>query len=168
MQDRLSALIEYAVKTGLENDGVFLSNDESAAAICFQEPARTSLSSNWNQLQLIRKAIGFARVPQVLKREAYLKKHRPAPPYLNLWFLGVDLDQKGSGEFMTSGKAYSGCRRKRTCPSSWKHPWNETCGYMSVSVFTFITPGSRPQAIRSGLCLITNSKIGQLSAIYVY
>ncbi|WP_370086430.1 hypothetical protein [Ekhidna sp.] len=97
VQDRLRALIEYAVKTGLENDGVFLSDDESAAAICFQEPARTSLSSYWNQLQLIRKAIGFARVPQVLKREAYLKKHRPAPPYLNFWFLGVDPDRKGSG-----------------------------------------------------------------------
>ncbi|WP_425392065.1 hypothetical protein [Ekhidna sp.] len=95
VQERLRALIEYAVKTGLENDGVFLSDDESAAAICFKEPTRTSLSSYWNQLQLIRKAIGFSRVPHVLQREGYLKKHRLKEPHLNFWFLGVDPIRKG-------------------------------------------------------------------------
>ncbi|WP_424961400.1 hypothetical protein [Ekhidna sp.] len=95
VQDRLRALVEYAVKTGLENDGVFLSDDESAAAICFKEPAKTSLSSYLNQLQLIRKAIGISRVPHVLKRESYLKKHRPKEPHLNFWFLGVDPACKG-------------------------------------------------------------------------
>lgn len=95
VQKRLYALIEYAVKTGLENDGVFLSDDESAAAICFKEPAKASLSSYLNQLRLIRKAIGFSRVPHVLKREGYLKKHRPNEPHLNFWFLGVDPARKG-------------------------------------------------------------------------
>ncbi|WP_436516963.1 hypothetical protein [Ekhidna sp. To15] len=97
VQKRLEALIEYAVKTGLENNGVFLSDDESAAAICFEEPAKSSLNSYWNQVQLIRKAIGISRVPQVLKREGYLKKQRPNEPYLNFWFLGVDPEKKGTG-----------------------------------------------------------------------
>ncbi|WP_420577837.1 hypothetical protein [Ekhidna sp.] len=95
VQDRLRALVEYAVKTGLENEGVFLSDDESAAAICFEEPVRPSFSSYFNQLQLIRKAIGFSRLPHVLKREEYLKKHRPKESYLNFWFLGVAPDCKG-------------------------------------------------------------------------
>ncbi|WP_420318467.1 hypothetical protein [Ekhidna sp.] len=92
---RLKALIEYAVKTGLENDGVFLSNDESAAAICFEEPSKTTLSSYRHQLDLIRKAIGVTRVTHVLKREGYLKKQRPNEPHLNFWFLGVDPSVKG-------------------------------------------------------------------------
>ena len=87
---RLRALIEYAVKTALENDGLFLSDDESAAAICFKEPAKVTLASYVNQLRLIRKAISISRVPHVLKREGYLKKHRPEGPFLNFWFLGVD------------------------------------------------------------------------------
>lgn len=95
VQERLKSLIEYSVKTGLENDGVFLSDNESAAAICFKEPAKTSLSSYRNQLQLIRKAIGFSRVLHVLKREGYLKKHRLKEPHLNFWFLGVDPSRKG-------------------------------------------------------------------------
>lgn len=95
VQERLKALVEYAVKTGLENEGVFLSDDENAAAICFKEPAKTSLRSYWNQLLLIRKAIGFSRVPHVLKREGYLKKCRSKEPHLNFWFLGVDPAQKG-------------------------------------------------------------------------
>lgn len=95
VQERMKALIEYAVKTGIQNEGVFLSDDESAAAICFKEPAKSSLSSYWDQLQLIRKAIGLSRVSQVLKREGYLKKHRPKEQHLNFWFLGVDPARKG-------------------------------------------------------------------------
>lgn len=94
---RLQALIEYAVRTGLENNGVFLSDDDSAAAICFEEPAKASLHSYWNQVKLILNAIGISRVPQVLKREAYLKKHRPDEPHLNFWFLGADPGSKGAG-----------------------------------------------------------------------
>ncbi len=97
VQKRLEALIEYAVKTGLENGGVFLSDDESAAAICFEEPAKTSFNSYLNQVKLILNAIGISRVLQVLKREAYLKKHRPNEPHLNFWFLGANPDQKGTG-----------------------------------------------------------------------
>lgn len=97
VQDRLHALIKYAVKTGLENNGVYLSADESAAAICFEEPAKSSFASYWNQLNLIGKAIGISRVPQVLKREGYLKKHRTSEPHLNFWFLGVNPVEKGAG-----------------------------------------------------------------------
>ncbi|MEO9485129.1 MAG: hypothetical protein ABJG47_16835 [Ekhidna sp.] len=97
VQKRLRALIEYAVKTGLENDGAFLSDDESAAAICFEEPTASSMKAYWNQLILIRKAIGISRVPHVLKREGYLKKYRSKEPHLNFWFLGVDPNNKGRG-----------------------------------------------------------------------
>ncbi|MEQ8904477.1 hypothetical protein [Ekhidna sp.] len=100
VQKRLKALIEYAVKTGLENNGVFLSDDESAAAICFKEPAKSSLISYWNQVQLIRKAIGISRVPHVLRREGYLKKHRHNDPHFNFWFLGTNPERKdGAGAY---------------------------------------------------------------------
>lgn len=97
VQKRLRALIDYAVKTGMQNDGVFLSDDESTAAICFEEPASENLKSYWHQVELILRAITLPRVPQVLKREAYLKAHRPEGPHLNFWFLGVDPRKKGSG-----------------------------------------------------------------------
>lgn len=97
VQKRLKALIDYAVKTGMQNDGVFLSDDESTAAICFEEPASENMKSYWHQLELIARAITLPRVPQVLKREAYLKKHRPDEQHLNFWFLGVDPQKKGSG-----------------------------------------------------------------------
>ncbi len=97
VQRRLKTLIEYAVKTGRENDGVFLSDDETAAAICFEEPAKSNLNSYWNQFQLILGAIGIFRVPQVLRRESYLKKTRPNKPHLNFWFLGVNPASKGAG-----------------------------------------------------------------------
>ncbi len=93
---RLQALVSYAVRIGISQGGVYLSNDKSTAAICFQEPAKFKLSSYWYQLVLIIKAIGFSRVPQVLEREHYLKKHRPSVPYLNFWFLGADPNRKGS------------------------------------------------------------------------
>ena len=96
-QKRLKALITYAVKPGMKNEGVFLSSDESTAAICFEEPAPNNLSDYLNQLELIRKAITIRRVPQVLQRESYLKKHRLEGKHLNFWFLGVDPDKKGSG-----------------------------------------------------------------------
>lgn len=97
VQNRLNALIQYAIKTGLENDGVFLSEDQTTAAICFEEPAKSNFKSYLNQAVLITSAIGISRVPQVLKREGYLKKHRPDLPHLNFWFLGVDPNHKGSG-----------------------------------------------------------------------
>ncbi|MEO9870689.1 hypothetical protein [Ekhidna sp.] len=97
VQQRLKALIEYAVKTGITNEGVFLSDDKSAAAICFKEPSKSNFQSYLDQVVLIWKAIGISRVPLVLKREGYLKKHRPNEPHLNFWFLGVDPNQKGAG-----------------------------------------------------------------------
>lgn len=96
VQKRLQVLIEYAVKTGMENEGIFLSDNEKAAAICFEEPAKSSFRSYLNQLELIRKAIGISRVPQVLKRESYLKKHRTDVRHLNFWFLGADPTQKST------------------------------------------------------------------------
>ena len=116
VHQRLKALIEYAVKTGTENDGVFLSTDETAAAICFEEPAKNSLKGYWNQLVLIVKAIGVSRVPHVLKREGYLKKHRPNVPHLNFWFLGVNPAMKGSGGVHDLKKEIFNLSQKKQLP----------------------------------------------------
>lgn len=86
IRQRLKALIEYAMNIGRLNNGLFLSEDRTAVAICFREP---SLISYGEQIKLIWKAIGIERVPFVLQRERYLKKHRFNGPHLNFWFLGV-------------------------------------------------------------------------------
>lgn len=89
VQQRLKALIEYAVNIGKLNDGVFLSDDCTTVAICFREPSSIRLRHYYEQIKLICRAIGILRVPFVLQRERYLKKHRSIEPHLNFWFLGV-------------------------------------------------------------------------------
>lgn len=92
VRQRLEALMEYAVKIGKLNNGLFLSEDRSAVAICFREP---STISYYEQIKLIWKAIGITRVPFVMQREKYLKNHRFKGPHLNFWFLGVSPNTKG-------------------------------------------------------------------------
>ncbi len=113
---RLQALVEYAVKTGVQNDGVFLSDDKTAAAICMQEPIKEGLKSYWNQFQLVKKAIGFSRIFKVLAREAYLKKHRPDIPHLNFWFLGVDPKKKRTGSVFDLKEGIFSLSKRKNLP----------------------------------------------------
>lgn len=97
IENRIEELSRYAFRTGIRRDGVFLSNDQTAAAICYNPNSRKEGFVDYvNQLRLVRKAIGFDQVPRMLKKEGYIKKKRPQnQDYLYFWFLGAE--QKGNG-----------------------------------------------------------------------
>lgn len=89
-EKRLGRLINYSFETAYRRNGAYLSSNELGAALCFNPHARKSGVIDYlNQAKLAISAIGLARVPGMLKREAYIKKQHPAGNYLHFWFIGV-------------------------------------------------------------------------------
>jgi ribosomal protein S18 acetylase RimI-like enzyme len=98
-KQRISALAVYAFKTGLRRNGVLISSDEQAIAICYpQGLASEGLADLWNQLVFAIKGIGVSRVPKVMQRAAMIKKSRLQDnDYLYFWFFGVRNKGRGQG-----------------------------------------------------------------------
>ncbi len=96
---RILALSDYSYKTAFIRQGIALSSDQQGIALCYRYNShKTSLSDYWNQIQLIFRAIGISRTKEILRREHYLKRHRPASgDFLYFWFLGVNPEARGSG-----------------------------------------------------------------------
>jgi GNAT superfamily N-acetyltransferase len=96
--ERLRELIVYAVDSGYRRRGVYLSDDGNAAAICYS-PADggAPLRDTFALLRLIRRAIGFGRVPYMLKKEKQMKQRRSKVPMLYLFFLGTAPAKQGQG-----------------------------------------------------------------------
>lgn len=90
-KNSLKALAAYAYHTVLPRNGVMLSINEEAVAICYPYHAKQEgLVDLWNQLLLVLTCIGLSRVPSVLKREAYVKNIRPQDgKFLYFWFFGA-------------------------------------------------------------------------------
>lgn len=96
--ERLRELIVYAVDSGYRRRGVYLSDDGHAAAICYSPKDRgTPLRDTIALLRLIRRAIGFGRVPYMLKKEKQMKQRRTNVPMLYLFFLGTHPEKQGHG-----------------------------------------------------------------------
>jgi hypothetical protein len=91
LEQRVRYLAEYSFDTGFLRDGVFLSDDNLGVAICYPyNKKKEGLRDYINQIKLIFSCIGLSRVRKVMKREAYIKKHRPKDGnFLYFWFLGV-------------------------------------------------------------------------------
>lgn len=96
---RFKELASYAFETALARDGILLSDDETGIALIYQfNFKKESLIDYWNQLKLAIKAIGLARIPMVLKRQAYINSQRPkSSDFLYFWFFGVNSNGKGQG-----------------------------------------------------------------------
>ncbi len=96
--ERVRALMEYSFEMCWNWGEVYLSEDESAAALLL-EPHRkqTNLKAIWLDLQLALKAVGLLRVGKVLSRESRIKQHHPKAPFFYLWFIGVATEQQGKG-----------------------------------------------------------------------
>ncbi len=86
----LKALAEYAFDTALMRQGVLLSDNQECVAICYHYGwKKEGIPDLWNQVKLVLNCIGLWKVPQVMRREAYLKKHRPVDgKFLYFWFFG--------------------------------------------------------------------------------
>ncbi len=98
-KQRLNGLAEYAFKTALRRNGVFISSDRKGVAICYRyNEKKESIIDYWNQLVLVIKSIGISRIFKLLKRESYIKKMRPeSGNYLYFWFFGVAETGRGQG-----------------------------------------------------------------------
>ncbi|UKN03500.1 hypothetical protein K6119_08230 [Paracrocinitomix mangrovi] len=99
IEKRVRELAIYAVKTGLLREGVYLSDDDTTAAVCYHYNIRKEgLKDYFNQIRLVAKSIGILRVPGMLKKEGYLKKIRPSHDnFLYFWFLGTSKEGIGKG-----------------------------------------------------------------------
>lgn len=97
---RIRALAKYSFLTALRREGAYLSEQGNGIALCYRMNARsTSITDYWNQLILVFRAIGPARVFKVMKRENYANSKRPADGnYLYFWFYGVMPGKQGQGD----------------------------------------------------------------------
>lgn len=94
---RIKSLADYSFKTALAREGAFISSDEQGVALCYHyNLKKEGIVDYLHQVQLVRKAIGFSRVWDIMKRDAYLKSKRPADGnYFYFWFLGITNKGKG-------------------------------------------------------------------------
>lgn len=87
----LRALARYAFDTAIVREGVWLSTDRKAVAICyFYGLKKEGLRDLWHQVLLVIYCIGLKNVASVMKREQYIKKYRPQDgSFLYFWFFGA-------------------------------------------------------------------------------
>jgi len=87
----LRRLARYAFTRGMLKDGVFVSDNEKGIAICYRQNAGAfSLKGLWSEIVFALTAANIWRLPEIVGRESYRKKQRPASgDYLYYWFLGV-------------------------------------------------------------------------------
>lgn len=90
-KNSLKALARYAYETAHSKNGVLLSSNQEAVAICYPYNCKKEgIQDIWYQVLLVFNCIGLSRVSDVLKREAYVKKMRPKDgKFLYFWFFGA-------------------------------------------------------------------------------
>lgn len=95
---RLMALMAYAFDLCQLSGEAWLSDDRKGCAlILMPHQKKTSLSSAWLDLRLIRQAIGFRQLRAALQRERSIKQLQPKGAHAYLWFIGVARKNQGRG-----------------------------------------------------------------------
>ncbi|HCX22392.1 MAG: hypothetical protein CMB80_22395 [Flammeovirgaceae bacterium] len=124
-KNSLKALAQYAYDTAKTRNGVILSSNQEAVAICYPyNYKKEGLADIWNQVLLVLNCIGLRRVPDVLRREAYVKKMRPKDgKFLYFWFFGAT----------TTGKKTSAARELKDKIFDWSSKENLPI-YLETSV----------------------------------
>ena len=91
---KIRRLSEYVYAKARVNNGAYLSDNGKGAALIYRSDKLVfSWSEMWYELKFAL-SLSPVRVLQLLKREAYLKKHRYQGAHIYFWFLGV---QQGGG-----------------------------------------------------------------------
>ncbi|MEQ8880114.1 MAG: hypothetical protein RLQ12_10800 [Cyclobacteriaceae bacterium] len=95
--ERIKHLADYVYETSNMRKGVFFSKDREAIALCYRYNFRKEgLRDYFNQAKLVFRTIGVERVFKILKRDAYVKKQRPADGnFLYFWFFGSSNKARG-------------------------------------------------------------------------
>ena len=87
----LRRLARYSYIKGMVKDGVYFSDNGKGIAICYKfNNNRFSLRHVWSEIIFAITAMDLRKLPQILSRESYREKKRPASgEYLYFWFLGA-------------------------------------------------------------------------------
>jgi len=95
----LRRMARYSFVKGMIKDGVYISDNEKGIAVCYKfNKNRYSLRAIWSELIFAAGAVNILRLPQILKRESYRNKKRPASgEYLYYWFLGALPSERSAG-----------------------------------------------------------------------
>lgn len=93
-------LARYAFKTAIDRNGVYLSTDQTAVAICYNPNLKKEGMSDYiRQVRLVFNSIGVSQVMRMMKKEAYIKEKRPKQSdYLYFWFFGSSTKGNGSAK----------------------------------------------------------------------
>lgn len=92
---RIKLMAEYAFIKALNRDGAYLSENKKGIALFYHSNyGKSNLKEFLYELRFAL-SLPIKKVFQVLKREAYLKKHRYQGEHFYFWFFGV---QKGGGD----------------------------------------------------------------------
>jgi hypothetical protein len=87
----LRAIAEYAFEYAIKRNGVFISDDEKGAAICYHySQSKQSLHDYWLLLKMIITAFSFRNVLKMNEHDHFIKNQRPADGnYFYFWFFGA-------------------------------------------------------------------------------
>jgi len=90
-EKHIRKLAAYAFDYGLRRNGVFISSDNTGAAIVYKyNQVPESFTDHLNSLRLALSSFELSRLPDIIRHEGLLKSKRPAEgEYLYFWFLGV-------------------------------------------------------------------------------
>jgi hypothetical protein len=94
---KVRLLIEFAYELTNHLGEIWMSDDENAIAFIFYwHKRKPTLYSLWLNVKLAFQVVGLRRLMEILKREQYIQKQRPAhEPYIYLWFIASQADKSG-------------------------------------------------------------------------
>ncbi|MBU6206031.1 MAG: GNAT family N-acetyltransferase [Bacteroidetes bacterium] len=98
-QQRIRELIRYAFETVFPRNGVFISSNEKAVALCYRMNLKpNSLYDYYIKLRLGIKSMSPERISYVMKRQSAISAQRPSDGnYFYFWFLAVEKEERGRG-----------------------------------------------------------------------
>jgi len=96
---RLKILSNYCFRKGLANHALFLSENEKGLAIVYHlHNEKSGLRVVLSELALVLFGIGLFRLPKIVRRDHYIRKHRSPQKALYAWIFAVDPDSRTGKE----------------------------------------------------------------------
>ena len=101
----LNRFFDYIIVMALNREGVFISDNQQGAAICFvYNKHRFSLKEQFLRFRFAITSMPLNRIFSILKRESYRSKQRPGDGrYYYFWFLGVRENGENAGIELKNG-----------------------------------------------------------------
>ncbi len=96
--ERLHHLCEYCLQVSVLKNGAFISSDEHGVALVYNNKTKIApFKSLQLCFNLIRRSIGFHRLPRVLYRQYLVKRLRPSNEHLYFFMIAVEKNCNGTG-----------------------------------------------------------------------